>query len=55
MSGNLITSAKTLLHGRSIYDVEDMSSRLSERMSSRPNLPEVSVCRLRVRVDLFRD
>ena len=42
VSGNLITSAKTLLHGRSIYDVEDVSSRLSERMSSRPNLPEVA-------------
>ena len=36
VSGNLITSAKTLLHGRSIYDVEDVSSRLSERMSSSP-------------------
>ena len=36
VSGNLITSTKTLLHDRSIYDVEDVSGRLSERMLSRP-------------------
>ena len=63
VSGNLITSAKTLLHGRSIYDVEDVSGRLSERMLSRPICPRshrpdgcqrrVSVCRLMVRGDLF--
>ena len=39
VSGNLITSTKTLLHDLSIYDVEDVSGRLSERMLSRPICP----------------